>query len=97
MRDLNRNTIDSIGQNLTKWDLSQQPRPTHAQKQRALETILDSKGQHMPPTTTTTMTTSSGRGDIYFHRRKEQAAVAMMVTTSAGLIPASVVLRVGRP
>jgi hypothetical protein len=50
VRDLNRNTIDSIGQNLTKWGLSQQPRPTQAQKQRALETILDYKVQHMPPT-----------------------------------------------
>jgi hypothetical protein len=50
VRDLNRNTIDSIDQNLAKWGLSQQPRPTHAQKKRALETILDYKVQHMPPT-----------------------------------------------
>ena len=48
VRDLNRNTIDSIGQNLAKWGLSHHP--THAQKRRVLETILDYSVPHMPPT-----------------------------------------------
>ena len=54
VRDLNRNTIDSIGQNMAKWGLSQHP--THARKRspahatHALQRVLASPAsQHVPP------------------------------------------------
>lgn len=39
VRDLNRNTLDSLGQNLTKWSMAN--KPTRQQKMSALAHILD--------------------------------------------------------